>query len=256
MGIDIGSSYTKLTVINSDGQVVHQLVLKTLNRDKNKIARELEEIKNKYPIESICATGYGREHFKDAHLNKTEIFCATAGVTQLFPLKKNIIDIGGEDIKVIRSGADGKVEEFYMNTKCAAGTGTFITEIAERAEIDLSRMSELASQSGFDKELNSFCTVFAKTEIMQWIFDEVPVEDLARGIYLSILNRIAKLRIDKTLPVFLVGGVIAHHPYLAKLFALKFNQEVIVPENPQLINSYGAALVARKFKEKEIKELT
>ena len=85
-----------------------------------------------------------------------------------------------------------------MNTKCAAGTGTFITEIAERAEIDLSKMSKLAATSDFQKELNSFCTVFAKTEIMKWIFEEVPIKDLARGIYISIVNRIAKIRITKT----------------------------------------------------------
>ena len=110
---------------------------------------------------------------------------------------------------MIKSNDKGKVEDFYMNTKCAAGTGTFITEIAERAELDLSKMSELASRSVMNKELNSFCTVFAKTEIMKWILDEVSEEDLSRGIYISIVNRITKLKMDKSVPIYLIGGVAA-----------------------------------------------
>jgi len=255
LGIDIGSSYTKITVINSRCAIEKQLILKTLNRDKNKLSNELDKIRNEFKIEAICSTGYGREHFKSANLHKTEIYCASMGVSELYPEKKNIIDIGGEDIKVIKSSNLGKVEDFYMNTKCAAGTGTFITEIAERAEIDLSKMSQLAASSNYDKELNSFCTVFAKTEIMQWIFDEVPVGDLARGIYLSIVNRIAKIRLDRELPIYLCCGVIAYHPYLKEILAQKFNQNVIVTPNPQLINSYGAALAAKKYKETEKKEL-
>lgn len=245
LGVDIGSSYTKLTVIDEVKNIEYQDILKTLNRDKNALSSLLNHIKSNYEIQKICSTGYGREHFKEAHINKTEIYCASVGVSALYPANKTIVDIGGEDIKVIKSNSDGKVNDFYMNTKCAAGTGTFITEIAERAEIDLLKMSELAAQSNFDKELNSFCTVFAKTEIMKWIFDEVPVEDLARGIYISIVNRIAKLKIENDLPIYLIGGVIQYHPVLKSIIEQKFNQSVVVPENPQMINSYGAAIVAR-----------
>lgn len=256
LGIDIGSSFTKITVIDRKNIVCFRKIIKTLNRDKDELVNALSGIRAKFPIASICATGYGREHFKDAHINKTEIYCASAGVSALYPVDKNILDIGGEDIKMIFSRADGKVNDFYMNTKCASGTGTFITEIAERAEIDISKMSELAAKSDFQKELNSFCTVFAKTEIMKWIFDEVPIHDLARGIYISIVNRIAKIRIEKGLPIFLIGGVIAFHPFLKNILEEKYKQEVIVPEYPQLINSFGAALFAKKHSEITIKEST
>ena len=141
-----------------------------------------------------------------------------------------------------------------MNTKCAAGTGTFITEIAERAEIDVTKMSEMASRSSFSKELNSFCTVFAKTEIMKWLFDDVPVEDVAKGIYISIVNRIAKIRMDKNLPIYLIGGVSQYHPYLKNVMEEKFNSKVTVPENPQLIIAFGAAILAKKFNEKLVKQ--
>lgn len=246
LGIDIGSSYTKLAVINSEACVVFRKVLKTFNRDKNQLTATLNEIHSQFTIEKCCATGYGRDHLKEAHITKTEIYCAAMGVSVVASTECTILDVGGEDIKVIRSSAEGKVLDFYMNSKCAAGTGTFLTEIAERAEIDLSKMSELASHSVSQTELNSFCTVFAKTEIMKWIFDEMPAEDISRGIYLSIVNRISKLRMDHQLPVYLIGGVIAYHPYLRNVLEEKMGREVIVPDNPQLINSSGAALLARK----------
>ncbi|MHB8259056.1 MAG: acyl-CoA dehydratase activase [Bacteroidia bacterium] len=247
LGVDIGSSYTKLTVIDNHDEVTFQQIIKTLNRNKDTLSNLLKNIHSKYTISSICATGYGREHFKEAHLTKTELHCASVAVSKLYPIDKTIIDIGGEDIKVIKSLSNGRVEDFYMNTKCAAGTGTFITEVAEKAEIDVSMMSALALSSTFNSELNSFCTVFAKTEIVKWIFDEVPIQDIARGIYISIVNRIAKLNMDKNLPVYLVGGVIAYHPYLKVLLQEKFKKEVIVPKEPQLINSFGAALVAKNY---------
>ena len=133
-----------------------------------------------------------------------------------------------------------------MNTKCAAGTGTFITEIAERAELDLSEMSELASQSDLNRELNSFCTVFAKTEIMKWIFAEMPEKDLARGIYISIVNRIVKLKMDKSVPIYLIGGVAEFHPFLKNIMEEMFEKEIIVAKNPQMINAYGAAVEAKR----------
>jgi (R)-2-hydroxyacyl-CoA dehydratese activating ATPase len=256
MGIDIGSSYTKITVIDEEENCCYREVAKTLNRNKETLADILKTVHEQYSIASVCATGYGREHIKEAHENKTEISCASEGMTKLFPAEKNIIDIGGEDIKVIWSGADGRVRDFYMNTKCAAGTGTFITEIAERAEIDLARMSELASGSDFDKELNSFCTVFAKTEIMKWVLEDVPVHDLARGIYISIANRIARIRQQKDLPVYLIGGVIHYHPFLRNILEEKFKCAVTVPPAPQYINSLGAALLAKKRVKQNEKAMT
>jgi len=247
LGIDIGSSYTKLTVADTEGRAMFRKVLKTFNRDRNQLTTALQEIHSSYNIDKSCATGYGRDHLKDAHLSKTEIYCAAMGVSVPAAAECTILDVGGEDIKVIRSSADGKVLDFYMNSKCAAGTGTFLTEIAERAELELSKMSELAARSSSQTELNSFCTVFAKTEIMKWIFDEMPAEDMARGIYLSIVNRISKLRIHQDLPVYLIGGVIAYHPYLKNVLEEKIGRAVIVPDHPQMVNSLGAALLAKKY---------
>jgi 2-dehydropantoate 2-reductase len=258
VGIDLGSYYTKITVVDSDENVVYRELLKTLNRDKNALYNTLQEIERQFNVEAICASGYGREHFPNADTTKTEVSCAAYAVSKLYPGRKNIVDIGAEDIKLIRASAEGKVEEFYMNNKCAAGTGAFITEVAERAEIDLRQMSDLASKSSAMKELNSFCTVFAKTEIMSWIFDEMPANDIAKGIYLSIANRIYKIKMEPGIPVYLVGGVIAYHPYFKDILSVRFGEEVNIPDHPQFVVSLGAAYYAKQYalkKRNEINEI-
>lgn len=245
LGVDLGSAYTKFTVIDETGKIAFQTALKTLNRDKISVRHVVEALKKEYPITRICATGYGRKHFSGADLIKTELNCAALGVSSYYPGAKNIIDIGGEDIKVIKCKEDNNIENFYLNDKCAAGTGSFITEVAERADIRLQDMSDLAMKSAFSKELNSFCTVFAKTEIMSWLFEGMSIEDIAKGIYISILNRIIKLRIDPLAPIYLIGGVIAYHPYLGTLLQERYKKEIRVIEKPQFVVSFGAALYAK-----------
>lgn len=246
LGIDLGSAFIKFTVIDGDENVLYHQILKTLNRDKVAVKHVMQAINSEFSISNSCATGYGRKHFPDAEIIKTEVNCAAVGVSHLFPGAKNIIDIGGEDIKVIKCDDFNSVDSFYLNDKCAAGTGSFITEIAERADIKVSEMSDLASKSNYTTELNSFCTVFAKTEIMKWLFDGVSVEDIARGIYLSLANKVSRLRIDTSLPSFMIGGVIAHHPYLTKLLEEKLLQPIQVLDNPQYVVSLGSALIARQ----------
>ena len=244
LGIDIGSSFTKFVVIDSEKKVVFNELVKTLTRTKDEAQKVRENILKEFEISKTAVTGYGRLHQKNADIVKTELYCASVAVSELHPIDKTIIDIGGEDLKVIKSASSGKVIDFYMNTKCAAGTGTFITEIAERAEIKTNEMSSLAKTSAYNKELNSFCTVFAKTEIMQWIFEEVPVEDIAKGIYISVVNRLKKIPMDKTLPFFLIGGVAEFHPYIKNVMEEIFSVKVTIPEKPQFVNAFGAALFA------------
>lgn len=246
LGVDLGSSYTKFIVLDSDSKIVFKLALKTLNRDKIGVRHVMRAIQSEFDIKSSCATGYGRKNFPDADFAKTEINCAAEGVSYSYHGVKNIIDIGGEDIKVIHCDNMNHVENFYLNDKCAAGTGSFITEIAERAELNVSEMSLLAARSNNKNELNSFCTVFAKTEIMKWLIDGMSVEDIAKGVYLSIANRVAKLRIVNDEPIYLIGGVIAFHPYLKDILSTKLNQKVLMVENPQFMGALGAALLAKQ----------
>jgi 2-dehydropantoate 2-reductase len=253
LGIDLGSSYAKFTVIDEKATPLFRYFLPTMTNDKQVFKNVMTTIASNFGIKYSCATGYGRKHFTETDIVKTEINCAAAGVSQYFTGEKNIIDIGGEDIKVIRCNKDNHVENFYMNDKCAAGTGSFLAEISERAGIIISDMSSLASLSTYDKELNSFCTVFAKTEIMNWIFDGMKLEDISRGIYNSIANKVAKMRLDPGIPTYMIGGVIAHHPYLKDLLNEKFNKDIQIVESPQYVVSYGAAIVAKSnYHKKEI----
>lgn len=252
LGIDLGSAYTKFTIVDQSGTAIFRYFLPTLNSDKQAFKNVMHTIGTNFDIKYSCATGYGRKHFNECDIIKTEINCAAAGVSHYYPGEKNIIDIGGEDIKIIRCDKDNNVENFYMNDKCAAGTGSFLSEIAERAEINISEMSGLASLSGYDKELNSFCTVFAKTEIMNWIFEGMTPQDISRGIYISIANKVAKMRLDPGIPTYMIGGVIAHHPYLKILLNEKFNKNIEIIESPQHVVSYGAAVIAMQQYKKNI----
>ncbi len=247
LGVDLGSAYTKFTVIDDKENILFQTALKTLNRDRISVKHVVTSLKSEFPIRYIGATGYGRKHFADADIVKTELNCAALGVSKYFSGSKNIIDIGGEDIKIIKCDSENHIENFYLNDKCAAGTGSFITEVAERADIRIEDMSDLAMKSTFAKELNSFCTVFAKTEIMSWLFEGLPVENIARGIYISITNRVSKLRVDPNVPIYLIGGVIAHHPFLKNLMQEKYKKDIGVVDKPQYIVSLGAALTALNF---------
>jgi activator of 2-hydroxyglutaryl-CoA dehydratase len=141
-----------------------------------------------------------------------------------------------------------------MNDKCAAGTGSFLSEIAERTDINLSDMSSLASISEFGRELNSFCTVFAKTEIMSWILEGMPPEDISRGIYNSIANKIAKMRLDPGIPSYMIGGVIAYHPYLGNILSEKVKRDIQIVEMPQFVVAFGAALMAKRAFSKQPEE--
>jgi 2-dehydropantoate 2-reductase len=246
LGIDLGSAYTKFTVIDEKGIPIFRYILQTLNKDKQAMKNAIQAIHGFFNIKYSCATGYGRKHFSETDIIKTEINCGAAGVSEYFSGAKNIIDIGGEDIKVIQCDALNHVANFYMNDKCAAGTGAFLSEISERAGINNTDMSSLAAHSEYDKELNSFCTVFAKTEIMNWVFDGMPVQDIARGIYISIANKVGKMKIVAGMPIYMIGGVIAYHPYLSTILSAKFGNDIKLVEFPQHIVSYGAATIARQ----------
>jgi predicted CoA-substrate-specific enzyme activase len=260
LGIDLGSAYSKFTVIDNNGEQIFIYSLPTILNDRQAQKNVMQTIASSFRIKCSCATGYGRKHFEDSDFVKTEINCAASGVSAHYSGEKNIIDIGGEDIKIINCNGENLINNFYMNDKCAAGTGSFISEIVERANINISEMSTLASLSNSDEELNSFCTVFAKTEIMNWIFKGKSVQDISRGIYISIANKVAKLRLASDIPTYMIGGVIAYHPYLKVLLNEKFDKNIKIIDKPQHVVSFGAALIAQKqwnksYIEKETMEL-
>ena len=245
-GIDIGSCTTKAVVIDAEGNITGSDVRRS-GIDYSRAAREALESAldgGGWDGMRIVSTGYGRKSIDFATDVKTEIACHARGGYAYFPRAMTLIDIGGQDNKVIRLDAQGRRLDFKMNRKCAAGTGAFIEEIAARMDIPLGELDGLARKAEKQVKISSYCTVFASTEILGLIRQGVSVEELARGVFESVVDRVMEM---VSLPAFTVlsGGVVAHNPIVADIFSERIKGEVAVPDLPQLTGAYGAALYAR-----------
>jgi predicted CoA-substrate-specific enzyme activase len=196
-------------------------------------------------VARTVATGYGRHNVAYADARLTEIHCHGVGVHHHVPGPITVVDIGCQDNKVIRLDGDGRRVDFRMNRKCAAGTGAFIEEIALRLGVPLDDMDALARRAGDTVKLSSFCTVFAKTEILAHLRHGMPVEGIVRGAFLSVVTRVIEMDpLDGH--VVLTGGVVAHNPTIATILSETLGREVVVPPEPQLTGALGAALSAAR----------
>jgi len=239
IGLDIGSSYIKAISLNTDLSIAKKHLIKTGYNYSSSIATLLERFEGQNPI--IGVTGYGRHQWK-GEIQKTEITALAKGMVHLGISDGTLIDIGGQDSKVLKL-EKGKLIDHALNKRCAAGTGSYLEYIAFRMEMDIARMNQLAEQ---DKEtgiqtLNSFCTVFAGTEILDHIKNKIPLPSLIRGLYASIADRIREIA-PLTPPVFLSGGVIAHHPALLEVFKKVLGNDIQVMPNPQYLAALGIAI--------------
>ena len=246
-GIDIGSCTTKAVVIDEQGNLLGSDVRRS-GIDYKTVAREsLETALTGKSMEGVpvVSTGYGRHNVSFAIQAKTEIACHAKGAYFFVQRAVNVVDIGGQDNKVIRLDAEGRTIDFKMNRKCAAGTGTFIEEIAIKTAIPLDKLDALARQSQNKVKIGSYCTVFASTEILSLIRSGVKAEDLAKGVFDSVVARVLEM-IPLADTILLCGGVVAWFPIVAEIFREQVKGEVIVPPNPQLTGALGAALFARE----------
>ena len=247
-GIDVGTSYVKSVIINSNGDIIGSFVKRTGTsiQESSKFAFENSlsnaSLSNK-SIRHITATGYGKDKVSFANTNKTEISCHAKGAYHYFPKKITIVDIGGQDTKVIKLDEQGKIARFKMNRKCAAGTGAFIEEIAYRLDIPLLELNNLAAKSTTNIPLASFCTVFAKTEILTRIKEGEKVEDLIKSAFGSVIRRIIEMTELEGI-IVLTGGLIAYNSIIAEIIKSEIKAEIRIPPYPQLIGAIGAALFA------------
>jgi len=196
-------------------------------------------------IGRTIATGYGRKNVSYAQDHRTEISCHGQGCFHYFPFAITIIDIGGQDNKIININAKGKRTSFKMNRKCAAGTGAFLEEMSPRLDIPLSQMNGLAAASTDMVKLGSFCTVFSATEVLENIRRGKRVEDIVKGLFFSVVSRIKEMDAFSE-KVVMTGGVVAHNPYLVEMTQELINRPVLVPALPQFTGALGAALYARQ----------
>lgn len=196
-------------------------------------------------VAATVATGYGRRSVEFAARAVTEITCHARGCYASFPRAITIVDIGGQDNKVIRVDTRGRHVHFRMNRKCAAGTGAFLEEIALRLGLAAGDLNALAAQAAEGVRLGSFCTVFAKTEILTHLREGVPVSAIVRGAFSSVVNRIVEMDpLDGE--VFMSGGVAAHNPVIVEILSERLGRQVLVPPHPQFAGALGAALLASR----------
>ena len=244
-GIDIGSSTSKAVIIDDKNQIVNSAVFKT-GIDMKAISTTVYEKAlngiNKENVKYIISTGYGRRIVPFATKNITEITCTARGAYEIFPMASTVVDIGGQDNKVISVGKDGTIQQFQLNRKCAAGTGAFLEEIAWKLDIDLSSMSEMAKKGTLHKILNSYCSVFAATEILEQIRQGETIENMILGAYHSITKRIFDMGYISS-PIIVSGGAIQYNPIIVDILRQK-EYEVKIPPTPQILPAFGAALLA------------
>jgi predicted CoA-substrate-specific enzyme activase len=244
-GIDIGSCTTKAVVIDEGKKILGSNVLRS-GVDYKIVAEQVlsaalgNRERNKLPL---VATGYGRHNIDVSTGVKTEIACHAKGGFHYVQKAFTLVDIGGQDTKVIVVDATGHRKDFKMNRKCAAGTGTFIEEIASRMGVPLSSMDGMARQAKKQVKIGSFCTVFASTEILSHIRSGISAPDLVRGVFESVVDRVMEmLPLSET--ILLSGGVVEYNPIVVDIFKERVKAEIIVPPHPQLTGAFGAALFA------------
>lgn len=252
--MDVGASATKVVVINDKGEILAHRTERTGARgpliaeeSRNAILNELG-----LGLDSIAmtvSTGYAREDIPFADETRTEITCHSRGCLNDFKGPIIIIDIGGQDNKIIYIDENNKRVNFKLNRKCAAGTGAFLEEIANLLDVELSELNGLAEQAESPVKLGSFCTVFAKTEILTNFRKGDRLPDIVAGAFLSVVKRVVEMDILEG-NIVLTGGVVAHNPYIIKVFEGLLGREINIPPQPQLTGAIGAALIARELADK------
>ena len=247
-GIDIGASRTKVAIVDPQKNLIGRSekksgtdfsdtaiscltsALQMANRSRSDIVRTI-------------STGYGRNNVTFSDQTKTEIACHAKGCYFHFPKAITVIDIGGQDNKIIKLDEKGNRIRFKMNRKCAAGTGAFLEEMSMRLDIPLADMDGLARRATEQVELGSYCTVFSATEVLEKIRQGKKVPDIVKGLYLSIIKRLLEMDPLRD-TVVMSGGVAAYHPFLVRMVAERIGREVLVPDYPQYSGAFGAALFA------------
>lgn len=245
-GIDIGSRSIELVVFDGERAVSQKKVPTTFD-PLGQCAKLLEGC----GAGSITATGYGRRLFADSfsQVNAgtvTEIQAYALGARRLFPEAGMVLDIGGQDTKVISLSERGKVLKFEMNDRCAAGTGKFLEFMATALQIPLESFGDFALRADRRIQINSMCTVFAESEATSLMARGERPENIAMGLHLAIVRRTSAMlrRVGATVPLVFAGGV-AHNPCVVRLLEEELGQSVIVPENPDMVGALGAALHGR-----------
>jgi len=254
LGVDIGSLSCDAVLIDDQKNMVSSSVIPTGVRNIESIARVKKNVLDaagimEKDIQSIISTGYGRIRVKERDGAVTEITCHAKGIKHVIPETRILIDIGGQDSKAMCLDSNGKVVDFAMNDKCAAGTGRFLEAMARALEVNINELGDLDKGAKTNLVLSSMCTVFAESEVVSLIASGTEQKEIAKGLNRAIAARTNSLvkRVAKNtgnLTVSMSGGV-ARNRGVVKAIAESMNLETIqTPETPDIIGALGAALIA------------
>ncbi|MBR6312280.1 MAG: 2-hydroxyglutaryl-CoA dehydratase [Oscillospiraceae bacterium] len=256
LGIDIGSTTAKCAVLE-DGREFRAVSLRDsgVGTDGPQAAFEdvLSELGvSRRDIDCVCATGYGRAAWQDADLRASELTCHCLGGVYVFPGLRTLIDIGGQDAKVISIDAGGSMAEFVMNDKCAAGTGRFLDVMAALLRRSVDSFAEAAARSKSPASISNTCTVFAESEVISQLAAGAAVEDVIAGVCRSVATRVGSLarRLDVREPVCMSGGV-ARNAAVREALSEYLQVPILYDERAQLFGAMGAAIYAAKRQSKE-----
>ncbi|MFR9279946.1 acyl-CoA dehydratase activase [Levyella massiliensis] len=248
MGIDIGSSACKAVILKDGDEIVgtFKVAVGTGTTGPNRAFEGVLESAglSADEIDYVLATGYGRNTFERADAQMSELSCHAKGANHLFPDVRTVIDIGGQDVKVIQID-HGAMVNFQMNDKCAAGTGRFLDVMARILEVDVSDLASLAAKSTKKIAISSTCTVFAESEVISQLANGEKKEDVVNGIHYAITARVVGLarRVGIRDRVVMTGGV-AQNAGVVKALQDQLEHEVSTSPLSQYVGALGAALYA------------
>ncbi len=259
MGVDIGSSSSKVVILKDGKEILFQIAVQSgIGNDSVYSLIEESLYKTKLKKEDILftvVTGYGRFTFEGADKQISEISCHAKGVYFLLPNTETIIDIGGQDVKAITLDDNGNVKQFFMNDKCAAGTGRFVTVISRVLNVELDKMADYDKLSQNPCNISSTCAVFAESEVISQLAKGAKKEDVIAGVHNSVASKILGLvyRGNSTKCVAVCGGG-AKNGGIIRAIEKGLNKKVFTPNNPQLTGALGAAIFAYEELKKLRKE--
>ena len=200
----------------------------------------------------VVATGYGRMNVPFADRQMTELTCHARGLVSMFPNVRLGIDVGGQDAKALRI-KNGKLADFVMNDKCAAGTGRFLEVIAKALGLRVEELGTISSRASGRVAISSTCTVFAEQEVVSRLSEGAPIEDIVASLHDSIASRVARMARKLTVEsdVVFTGGV-AKNPGVVRSLEESLGSKLLVPDEPLLTGALGAALVGRDLVRKSL----
>lgn len=250
-GIDMGAKNVKVVILE-DGNIKAK-VLEPAGLDTKASANKAldDALKNagisKDDVTHITATGAGREDVPFATDNVTDVTSAVTGVQHLFPSARTVIDIGAEEGRGIRVGENGKVQDFAVNEKCAAGSGAFTEAMARALEVPLEELGALSLKSTKAVAMNAQCAVFAESEVVTLVHAQTSKEDIARAVHDAISDRIVSMvrKVGFEDDIVLIGGV-AYNAGFVDSLKRELEKDVKIPEDPDFVGALGAALEAAK----------